>query len=207
MNALQRAAAIGVCAAAGSWALTGQAEGPNNKAAWGLVFVLPVAGGVLQLAFAALFPRSVRRIEGALRTGVDSAIGWGVLLLILTGLVGGILGGMGGQAGQALAGVIVGLVVLVAMAAGAGPAAVAGSWALARDGHDRAPTFVRVAAGGLLLGFAVLIPVAGWMLALALAVLSLGAVVRCTVGVPPVPDIPSPSPYAAPGGDAPCGSL
>jgi len=207
MKALRRALVVVVAVTAGSWVLTAQADGADRRGAWALLLLLPMVGGVLQLVFAALFPPSVRRIEGALRRGTDSTLGWGVLLLILTGLVSGILIGMGGQAGQALAGLIVGLVVLVAMAAGAGPAAIAGSWALGRDGHDQAPTFVRVAAGGLLLGFAVLIPVAGWMLALALAVLSLGAVVRCTVGVPPVPDTSSPPPYAVPGGDAPCGSL
>jgi hypothetical protein len=164
------------------------AQGPgkgDNKGAF-LLLLVPVVAVPLQLLLAALFPGGVKRLSLAMRGRVESTIAWGAAVLALGAVVTIVPANLGGQPGQVLAGLVGGVVTLGAMAGGAGISLLAGRWSLRRDSDAAAPTYLAVLIGSTLLGAAMWLPIAGQLLGLALAVLSLGSIVRATVGAPSV---------------------
>lgn len=176
------------------------AQGPgkgDSKGAF-LLLLVPVVAVPLQLLLAALFPGSVKRLSLAVRGRVESTIAWGAAVLALGAVVTIVPANLGGQPGQVLGGLVGAVVILGAMAGGAGISLLAGQWSLRRDSDASAPTYLAVLIGSTLLGAAMWVPIAGQLLGLALAVLSLGSIVRATVGAPSVD-----APVAAPRPQAP----
>lgn len=176
------------------------APGSDKGGALIAYFVLPMLAVPVQFLFAALFPQAVRRLARATSCHTEATVAWGAGALVLLLAVGGLLGSAGGAIGQGLAGLVGAVGWLVALAGGSGFALLAGRWSLRRDGCEVAPTALAVPLGSVILAAAMWVPLAGQLLGLALLVLSLGAAVRATVGVPRLRlEEPAPPPQIAEG--------
>lgn len=197
MRALRGPAAVAAVACTAGAAL---AAGPGQEDNKGLaaLLVLPLLAAPLQLLLAALLPGAVKRLSGATGNRVDATIAWGAAVLALALLVAAVPGRLGGQPGQGFAAVVLILTTLGAMVGGAGLSLQVGRWSLRRDGSEGAPTFLAVLVGTTLLGAAMWVPIGGQLLGLGLAVLSLGALVRATIGAPSIGEAGATPPPAAP---------
>ena len=163
------------------------AEGQDRAGMFLLFAALPLAAVLGQLLLAAVAPRGVRRLAGAVDSQVEATIGWGVFGGLLIAAVTGLLAGAGGQAGQVVAGLVAAVWFLVAALGASGLAYAVGRWCLARDGFENPGAFAGVMVGGFVLVILALVPFAGVLVDIACFVLGLGAIARATVGVPQLP--------------------
>lgn len=172
------------------------AQGPAQGAppGWLVLYILPILAVPIHLLVAALGPSFAKRLYRAVASRTEANVGWGVLTVVLVGLVALVLGAIGGTVGRGLAGLVLTLVYVCAMVGMTGIALAVGRWSLRRDGVQTPPTFTMVAAGATIVTFAALVPCIGWLLWLVLTVLALGALARCTFGVPSVPAEPGSEP-------------
>ena len=184
-----------------------------NPRAWGratsivgwlaLWLAITVSTLILGLLLGLLAPRAPAAVDAAARSGIGPVILWGLVLLIGLPIVAVV-------AMVTLVGLPLGLGLLLALGLIYGIGYTAGAWILGRRVASRASPVVAFLAGWGILRVLALIPVLGWLVWLAAAVVGLGAIAVAVrrarrpevvidepaepLETPPAPPAPPPAP-------------
>jgi len=168
-----------------------------------VLLLLALAKLAWLLLIAALCPRLVRREREILVDHPRSALGWGVLCLILVALVMALLGSAG-QLGGLLAVIVGGVAGFCLLLGGAGVTLYIGRKLLSLADRTEVSVFMAVAVGTIALQLASLLPVFGQLLLLYLLLVSLGAFRLAIFSLPPAqPPLRQPEETAPPAEESP----
>jgi hypothetical protein len=168
-----------------------------------LWLAITVSTLILGLLLGLLAPRAPAAVDAAARGGIGPVILWGLVLLIGLPIVAVV-------AMVTLVGLPLGLGLLLALGLIYGIGYTAGAWILGRRVASRASPVVAFLAGWGILRVLALIPVLGWLVWLAAAVVGLGAIAVAVrrarrpevvidepaepLETPPAPPAPPPAP-------------